>query len=62
MFSIKQARLLADKTQEQLADSLNIHVQTYRKIEKDPGSATIRQAQQIAKITGIPLNEIFFGE
>lgn len=62
MFSVKQARLLAEKTQEQLADSLNIHVQTYRKIEKDPGSATIRQAKQIAKITGIPLNEIFFGE
>ena len=43
-FTIKQARLFADKTQQEMADFLGIHVQTYRKLEENPAKATVEQA------------------
>ncbi|MDL2238148.1 helix-turn-helix domain-containing protein [Christensenellaceae bacterium OttesenSCG-928-K19] len=59
-YTIKQARKLSDKSQQEMAQALGVHVQTYRKIENDPDSATIEQARIISKETGIPYNEIFF--
>lgn len=61
MYTVKQARLLADKTQEEMADILGIHVQTYRKLEQNPTEITIGQAQMISEITGVSVNQIFFG-
>lgn len=61
MYTVKQARLLAEKTQEDMADILGIHVQTYRKLEQNPTEITIGQAQMIAEITGVSVNQIFFG-
>ena len=58
--TIKQARLYKGLTQVELAKALNIHVQTYRKIEQNPELATIEQAKKIAELTGISYNEIFF--
>lgn len=60
--TIKQARLISGKTQRQMAEFLGMHVQTYRKIEKDPESATVQQAKLISQITGVPYNQIFFGK
>ena len=61
MYTVKQARLLANKTQEDMADILGIHVQTYRKLEHNPTEITIGQAKIIAEITGVSVNHIFFG-
>jgi len=58
--TLKQARLLREKTQENLAEYLGIHVQTYRKIEENPNEATIGQAKKIAKFLGFEYDIIFF--
>lgn len=60
MFTLKQARLLCDKTQKQMAESLSVSRDTYRKIEENPDVATIRQAKIICKITGLSIDQIFF--
>lgn len=59
-WTIKKARQFAGLTQEQMAEKLNIHVSTYIKIEAKPERATILQGQNIAQITGVPFDEIFF--
>lgn len=59
--TVKQARTLAELTQEEMAEKMGIHVQTYRKIEKNPEVASIKQAEQISSITGLQFNQIFFG-
>ena len=58
--TVKQARQFANKTQLQMAILLDVHVDTYRKIEKNPDAATICQAKKISKITGVPYDKIFF--
>lgn len=58
-FSLKQARMFADKTQQEMADSLKIHRSTYIKLEEHPESVTISQAKRISQITGIPVDQIF---
>ena len=60
-YTVKQARMLAEKTQVEMAAAMNISRETYMKIEKTPGRATITQARLISQITGIPLDNIFFG-
>lgn len=59
-FTVKQARLYAEKSQKEMADYLGIHVQTYRKIEEHPNRATVEQAMKIANFTGIPYDQIIF--
>ena len=60
-FTIKQARKLADKSQNEMAKALKVHVQTYRKIENNPRMATIDQVKIIAEQTGISFDQLFFG-
>ena len=60
VFSVKQARLISNLKQTDMAKKLGIHVQTYRKIEQNPDLATIEQAKKIAEIVEIPYDEIFF--
>ena len=60
--SMKQARVGANLTQAQIADKMKIHPQTYAKIEKHPGSATIDQAKRFVKIVGVSFDDIFFGD
>ena len=52
MQNLKQARELAGITQQKLADALDIHVQTYRRIEREPKRATIAQAETLAQVFG----------
>ena len=59
MYTIKQARLLSGKTQQTMANLMGIDRNTYRKIEKNPDKATIRQAKDISMITRIPVDQIF---
>ena len=58
--TLKQARLLREKTQQEVADMMGIHVQTYRKIEECREEATIAQARKIADFLGFKYDEIFF--
>ena len=60
ILTVKQARLMKDLTQKQLAEALGIHVQTYQKIEKNPKIATVEQAKTIAELTGFSVDQIFF--
>lgn len=60
IYSVKQARLLAGKTQEDTADYLGIHKQTYAKIERDPTLATIEQATKIAIFFNRKIDELAF--
>ena len=60
MYTIKQARHLADKTQAEMAALLGISRDTYRKIETFPEQATVAQARNISAITKIPLDQLFF--
>ena len=50
--SLKQIRLVREKTQDEMAEKLGVHVQTYRKLEENPDEVTIKQA----KIIGIGPN------
>ena len=58
--NLKQARRLKDKTQEEMAQLLEVHIQTYRKIEENPDLATVGQAKRISDFLEIPYDEIFF--
>ena len=58
--NLRQARRIRDKTQDEMAALLNVHVQTYRKIEENPDLATVEQAKKIAQYLNLPYNEIFF--
>ena len=60
-YTVKQARMLSEFTQQEMAEKMNISRDTYRRIEGNPETATIAQGKQIAAITGIAFDSIFFG-
>lgn len=61
-FTVKQARKYANLTQNEMADRMGIHRNTYMRIERNISLATVRQINQIAQITGIPMADIFLLE
>lgn len=58
--SIRQARRAQEITQKEMAESLQVHVQTYRRIEEYPETATIAQARKIAEKLGMSYNDLIF--
>lgn len=60
--SLKQLRLIRGKTQDDMAKLLNIHVQTYRKLEENPDEITIKQAKIISGFLEVSYDDIFFGK
>lgn len=58
--SLKQMRLIKAKTQDEMAEKLGVHVQTYRKLEENPDEVTIKQAKIIADFLDVPYDDIFF--
>ena len=58
--TLKQARKIRDKSQKEMAKLLDVHVQTYRKLEEKPDTATILQAKKISKFLNLSYDEIFF--
>lgn len=58
--TLKQARLIREKSQDYMADLLGIHVQTYRKLEENPEEVTIKQAKLISVALGFSYDMIFF--
>ena len=61
-FTVRQARLLSGKSQRKIADEMHVNVDTYRRMELYPQSATIERAKQFSEIVGIPLDQIFFAQ
>lgn len=59
-FTPKQARMLADKTQMEVAKSLGISRFTYRVLEANPERFTIRQAYLFAEAVGMSFDMIKF--
>lgn len=59
--TVKQARIGIDATQQELADKMGVHVQTYARMEKHPEDMTIKQALLFASIVGHPISDIYFG-
>ncbi len=62
LVTIKQARLLANLTQEEMAHKMGVNVDTYRRIEKDPEKSSIANAKKICDIVGLSIEDIFFGQ
>ena len=59
-YTVKQARLLAGKTQNEAAQALRVCKDTYRALEADPERATIKQALELSHFFGIPYDAIIF--
>ena len=59
--TMKQARVGIDATQQDIADKMGVHVQTYARMEKHPEDVTISQAVKFAEIVGLSVSDIFFG-
>lgn len=57
--SMKQARVGANLTQQEIADKMGIHVQTYQRMESHPGDVTIKQGKIFAEIVGLKFDDIF---
>lgn len=60
--TLKQARNLNGETQLEISQKMGVSRDVYRRIEKNPGSATIDQALLLSKILGLPVSNLFFGE
>lgn len=56
----KQARLLRDLTQQEVADLLGVHRQTYMKWENRPDEIPVGKAKEFSKIVGVSVDNIFF--
>ena len=51
--TVKAARVNAGKTQQEVADAMGVHVQTYGRIEKNPEDMSIKEAKKFADIVGV---------
>lgn len=60
--TLKKARLVNEKTQQEMADALGCYIDTYRKMEERPEKVTIENAKKIAKFLNMSVDEIFFAE
>ncbi|HDR4573320.1 helix-turn-helix transcriptional regulator (plasmid) [Bacillus cytotoxicus] len=60
ILTIKQARLLKGFTQNEMAQQLNVHVQTYRNMENHPDEITVGNAKKICDLLEISYDQIFF--
>ena len=61
LFTLKSARMYSGLSQRHLADMLGTCEDTYRKIEREPDIATIKQAKLLSAAIGISYDVIFFG-
>lgn len=59
-FTLKQARVYRYKTQQDMASLLDVHLETYRKLEENQEKITIQQAKLICSYLDVPYDLIFF--
>jgi DNA-binding XRE family transcriptional regulator len=60
--TLKKARLISEKTQQEMADAIGVYIDTYRKMEERPEKVSIENAKKIAKFLNMSVNDIFFTE
>ena len=60
--TIRDVRIEAGLTQQQMADKLGISRQQYANYEQHPERVTIEQARRICAILGAEYERIFFGK
>lgn len=60
VYTVKQARQLAGKTQRQMADLMGVSRDIYRKIELNPDQATIAQAKKFCEAADMQMDELCF--
>lgn len=58
--TMKMARIGAGMTQQDVADAMGIHVQTYARLEKNPEDISIGDSRLFASIVEIPWADISF--
>ena len=58
--TVKQHRLIREISQEEMAEKVGVHVQTYRAWEENPEKISIAKAKKIAAAFGISINDIYF--
>ena len=57
-YTVKQARLLADLTQAEMAEKLGVSAPTYIKYEHDPTQMRLDRLIKFSKVTGIDLMDL----
>lgn len=63
MMSIRQIRRMREIRQQEMADYLGIHVQTYRKIEEHPGNCNSRTGKEDCRRSWkFRMNDLFFAD
>ncbi|MBQ1296511.1 MAG: helix-turn-helix transcriptional regulator [Clostridiales bacterium] len=60
--TMKVARVGAGLTQQEVADKLGVHVQTYTKYEAHNGEMPLKIAKRFADIVGVDFADIFLTE
>lgn len=60
--TLKKARLISEKTQQEMANAIGVYIDTYRKMEERPEKVSIENAKKIAKFLNMSVNDIFFTE
>ena len=55
-FTLKALRVNKKKTQQEIADYLEVNLRTYQKYEKDPDTMSLGNAKKLAKHYGISLD------
>lgn len=58
--TMKMARVGAGMTQQEVADKMGIHVQTYARLERNPEDISIKDSKHFACIVGCPWADISF--
>ena len=60
MLTLRAWRRAKEISQEDMAERLNVHTNTYQNWEKEPEKISIANAVKIADILGVGMNEILF--
>ena len=58
--NLKEARIAANYTQQEVADQLGISRPTYRSMENNPDRVTIEEANKLAEMFDVTVDDIFF--
>lgn len=60
ILGVKAWRKARGISQAEMAELLNVHVNTYQNWENDPEKISISNAVEISKILNVPMNDIAF--
>ncbi len=60
-FTLKSARMYRNLTQQEMADYIGVHCNTYAEWEKHPEKVRIKDAERISSVLDMPMDAIFYG-